>query len=221
MRVDDRRSVPDRVRSATIRSPMRAVFWIPVAALAIAAAGFWLVTKGADATTAAKTSSESQNARNLPDVTMLDQRGNPVRFYEDVVKGRSVVIQFMYTRCDGVCPAATDTLLEARDLLKDRLGKDLWFVSISLDERDTPQDLADYAESRGIGEGWTLLTGASSDVESLRRALGAYDPDPEVDAVRSNHSAGLVLGNDRLDRWTMASGLGSASALVRSIRRML
>lgn len=198
---------------------MRATLWIPVAALS--AAAVWLVTTAADAPTALPSSSAGHNARNLPDVTMLDQRGNPVRFYEDVVKGRSVVIQFMYTRCDGICPAATDTLLEARDLLKDRLGKDLWFVSISLDERDTPQDLEDYAASRGIGEGWTLLTGAAADVEALRRALGAYDPDPEVDAVRSNHSAGLVLGNDRLDRWTMASGLGSASALVRSIRRML
>lgn len=198
---------------------MRAALWIPVAALS--AAAVWLVTAAADAPSALPSSSAGRNARNLPDVTMLDQRGNPVRFYEDVVKGRSVVIQFMYTRCDGICPAATDTLLETRDLLKDRLGKDLWFVSISLDERDTPKDLADYAASRGIGDGWILLTGAAADVESLRRALGAYDPDPAVDSVRSNHSAGLVLGNDRLDRWTMASGLGSSTGLVRSIRRVL
>jgi len=187
-----------------------------LAAAAVATAAYAVSTHGT-----ASAGAIAKNARALPDVAMLDQRGNRVRFYSDVVQDKSVVIQFMYTRCDGICPAATDTLLEARDLLKDRIGKDLWFVSISLDERDTPQDLADYAASRGIGEGWTLLTGAAADVEALRRALGAYDPDPAVDSVRSNHSAGLVLGNDRLDRWTMASGLGSASALVRSIRRAL
>lgn len=196
---------------------MRPSQWIPaLAAAVVAVTAYALKTHGP-----ASTGSVGKNARGLPDVAMLDQHGNRVRFYSDVVQGKSVVIQFMYTRCDGICPAATETLLEARDLLKDRLGKDLWFVSISLDERDTPQDLADYATSRGIGDGWTLLTGASADVESLRRALGAYDPDPAVDSVRSNHSAGLVLGNDRLDRWTMASGLGSATALVRSIRRTL
>ena len=161
------------------------------------------------------------NARGIPNVAMTDQHGRVVRLYDEVIRGRCVVIQFMYTQCDGVCPAATAALVEAQTLLGDRLGKDVFFVSISLDEQDTAADLAAYAETNGMGPGWTLLAGAKDDVEQVRRALGAYDPDPEVDAVRSNHSAGLVLGNDRKDRWTMASGLGSASALVRSIRRLL
>ncbi len=196
---------------------MRTSTWIPFVAAAVVAAAAFAVTRGAPGGFDAR----PVNARAIPDVEMLDQHGKRVRFYEDIVKDKAVVIQFMYTRCDGICPAATDTLLAARAEMQDRIGKDLWFVSVSLDERDTPEDLADYANSRGIGEGWILLTGATSDVETLRRALGAYDPDPAIDAVRSNHSAALVLGNDRLDRWTMASGLGSASALVRSIRRTL
>ncbi len=162
------------------------------------------------------------NRRGLPNAVLLDQHGAPRRFYDDVVSGHSVVIQFMYTRCDGVCPAATDSMVAAQERLRDRLGKDLRFVSISLDsERDAPEDLADYAAAHGMDESWILLTGAADDVEGLRRALGAYDPDPIVDQDRANHSASLVIGNDRRDCWTMVSGLGPAAAIERSVRRIL
>ncbi len=162
-----------------------------------------------------------QNARGIPNAPFVDQHGRTLRLYDDVIRGHAVVVQFMYTQCDGVCPASTATLVEAQAQFADRFGKDLRFVSISLDERDGPQELADYASSRGMADGWILLSGKPEDIESVRRALGAYDPDPEVDAVRSNHSAGLVLGNDAKDRWTMASGIGSAASLARSIRRIL
>ena len=187
-------------------------------AAALAAVGLFAACGGSNA---AASDATGANARGIPNVALTDQHGRVVRLYDDVIRGRCVVIQFMYTRCDGVCPAATASLVETQTLLGDQLGKDVFFVSISLDEQDTAADLAAYAESNGMGAGWTLLAGAKDDVEQVRRALGAYDPDPEVDAVRSNHSAGLVLGNDPKDRWTMASGLGSASALVRSIRRLL
>jgi len=162
-----------------------------------------------------------QNARGIPNATFVDQHGRSLRLYDDVICGHSVVLQFMYTQCEGVCPASTATLVEAQAAFEDSFGKNLRFVSISLDERDGPQELADYASNRGMADGWILLSGKSNDIESVRRALGAYDPDPEVDSVRSNHSAGLVLGNDAKDRWTMASGLGSVAPLVRSIRRIL
>lgn len=162
------------------------------------------------------------NRREFPNVTLLDQHGAPRRFYDDVVSGHSVVIQFMYTRCDGVCPAATQSMVAAQERLRDRLGQDLRFVSISLDsQRDTSADLADYAASHGMDESWILLTGADEDIERLRRSLGAYDPDPIVDQDRANHSASLVIGNDVRDCWTMVSGLGPAAAIERSVRRIL
>lgn len=186
-------------------APLCAV--LPIAALLLASCGAEASTKGT-------------NARSLPDVVLQDQHGADVRFYADVVAGRSVVVQFFYTRCDGVCPAATESLCAVQDRVTD-LRDRVRFVSISLDERDTPQDLADYARSRGMHDEWILLRGDRAAIESLRTALGARDPDPEVDAVRSNHSAGLVLGNDLVDRWTMVSGLGSPAAIERSIRRLV
>lgn len=167
-----------------------------------------------------QTAAAGRNARSLPDVVLQNQHGEDVRFYRDVVAGHSVVVQFLYTRCDGVCPAATDTLCEVQDRVADLRGR-LRFVSISLDERDTPEDLADYARANGMHPEWVLLRGEPAAIEAVRTALGARDPDPEVDAVRSNHSAGLVLGNDRVDRWTMVSGIGSPAAIERSIRRLV
>ena len=162
-----------------------------------------------------------RNARQLPNPQLVDQHGRRVRFYDDLIADRTVVIQFMYTRCDGACPAATSTLVAAQRELAELMGRDVFFVSISIDpERDTPSDLAAYADAHGAGDGWTFVTGAPADIEALRRALGAYDLDPEVDKLRSNHSAMLVVGNDRKDRWTMVSGLSTATAVARAIRRV-
>lgn len=168
----------------------------------------------------AEAKAKGANARSLPDVVLQDQHGHDVRFYSDVIAGRCVVVQFFYTRCDGVCPAATESLCAVQDRVAD-LRDRVRFVSISLDERDTPENLADYARARGLHDEWVLLRGEQAAIESVRTALGARDPDPEVDAVRSNHSAGLVLGNDLVDRWTMVSGIGSPAAIERSIRRLV
>ena len=101
----------------------------------------------------------------LPNPVLVDQTGRSVRFYDDLVAGRTVVIQFFYTRCDGVCPAATATLLDVQAELGARLGRDVFFVSISIDpERDTDADLADYAAAHGVRAGWTLVTGAPADM---------------------------------------------------------
>jgi protein SCO1/2 len=162
-----------------------------------------------------------RNARQLPNPQLVDQHGRRVRFYDDLVADRTVVIQFMYTRCEGACPAATSTLVAAQRELAELMGRDVFFVSISIDPaRDTQGDLAAYADAHGVGDGWTFVTGAPADIEALRRALGAYDLDPEVDKQRSNHSAMLVVGNDRKDRWTMVSGLSTATAVARAIRRV-
>src|SRR5262245_14532219 len=134
-----------------------------------------------------------RNARQLPNPQLVDQHGRQVRFYDDLVAGRTVVIQFMYTRCEGACPAATSTLVAAQRELAELMGRDVFFVSISIDpERDTQGDLAAYAEAHGVGAGWTFVTGAPADIEALRRALGASALAPAVDKLRSYHSATLT-----------------------------
>jgi len=163
-----------------------------------------------------------KNLRSLPNYVVTDQHGNKLRFYDDVIAGHAVVLQFMYTRCDGICPAATGNLVSARRICLGQGGSDLRFISISLDPaRDTPEDLTEYSRISGMDNEWILLTGKPAEIEEIRKALGAKDPDPVLDSQRSSHSAGIVLGNDKYDRWAMISGLSPGSAIARSILRIL
>ncbi len=164
---------------------------------------------------------QGANARHLPNPEVVDQHGRSVHFYDDLIAGKKVVVQFMYTRCNGICPAATASLQELQTRFGDCLGKDLHFVSISLDPvRDDVAALAEYARIHGIGAGWSVVSGAPDDIDALRFALGGYDLDPAIDAERSNHSAMLVLGNDAKDRWTMVNGLSPVPAIARAIDRL-
>jgi protein SCO1/2 len=163
-----------------------------------------------------------RNPQHLPNPVLTTEQGKKVHFFDDLVEGRNVVIQFMYTRCDGICPATTGNLLRVHRALADRIGRDLFIVSISLDpERDSPAALARHAAQLGNKRGWTFVTGRRADLEALRKRLGARDPDPVVDADRTQHSGLLVVGNERLDRWCMISGLSPPSAIVRSIENVI
>lgn len=146
--------------------------------------------------------------RHLPDVELITQDNEKVHFYTDLVKDKRVVIQFMFTRCKDICPVITHHLAAAQRLLNGRVGRDIFFYSISLSpEEDSPKDLKAYAKSHHVGgPGWTFLTGKPEDILRLRKSLGFFYNDPEEDADRNNHSGMLVVGTEPLMRWTMCEG---------------
>src|SRR5262245_34907613 len=148
-------------------------------------------------------------ARRFPNVVFTTHEGKKVRFYDDVLKGdRIVLVNFMYTHCNGICPGTTCNLLQVQKRLADRFGKDIFLYSITLDpEADPPAVLADYARSNRCGKGWTFLTGRPADVELVRRTLGFTDPDSTVDRDRTNHSGMVLLGNESIDRWMACAAL--------------
>ena len=145
--------------------------------------------------------------RHLPNVQLITQDGNKVRFYDDLVKDRRVVIQFMFARCKDICPIITHHLVEVQRILRDRVGSDIFFYSITLSpEEDSPRDLKAYARMHGVGPGWTFLTGKPDDILLLRKSLGFFYDDPKEDADRNNHSGMLVVGTEPLMRWAMCEG---------------
>jgi len=157
----------------------------------------------------------------IPNVELVTQEGKSVRFYDDLVRDRIVVVQFFFVHCDGICPISTGRMLELQDALGPRLGREVSFLSITLDpERDTPSVLAEHARAIGARPGWTFLTGSEADIQALRRRLGVFDLDPAIDADRNQHAGVLVLGNDRKQRWTMKPATLSASFLMRAIERL-
>ena len=138
----------------------------------------------------------------LPDTLLLTHENRRVRFYRDLVRDRVVLVNLAYTRCTGICPAGLGKLRALQDELGDAFGRDVFAYTITLDpEHDTPRVLAQARRDFGARRGWTFLTGGPTAVDEVRRALGLYDPDPLVDADRSQHSGLLVMGNDPSDRW--------------------
>jgi len=106
-------------------------------------------------------------------------------------------------------------------MLGERVGRDVFFYSITLDPaKDTPEVLDAYAEAYGTGEGWLFLTGDYDDIEDLRYALGIYDPDPIVDADKTQHGAILTFGNEAAAGWGAAPALQSPDLIVESFLRI-
>lgn len=156
--------------------------------------------------------------RNFPNVALRTHDGRAVRFYDDLIKDRIVLLNFMYVECEGVCPGITSNLVKVQKLLGRRVGRDVFMYSITLDpERDTPQALHAYAKAHHVGRGWTFLTGQRGDIERLRRSLGFVDPDPELDKDRSNHIGNVRYGNERLMLWAACPGLADPRWIVESI----
>ncbi len=141
-------------------------------------------------------------ASYFPNVELTTHEGKKVRFFDDLVKDKVVAINFIYTTCPDACPMETARLVEVQKLLGDRLGKDIFFYSISIDPgHDTPEVLKAYAEQWHTAPGWTFLTGKEEDVILLRKKLGVFD----ADTKRTDHNVSMVIGNQKSGRWMKRS----------------
>jgi protein SCO1 len=148
--------------------------------------------------------------------------GRTLHFYDDVMKGKILLINFFFTDCDNVCPLMTENLARLQELLGTRLDNEIRMVSISLQpEHDTPEVLADYAKRYGVGPGWLFLTGKKDDIELLRHRLGFVDIDPAVDADPDQHVGTVRIANEPMHRWAMSPALLSPAALVRAVDRVI
>src|ERR1051325_9627111 len=106
----------------------------------------------------------------VPNVIVQTHVSKTVHFYDDLVKDKVVVINFMYPTCNGVCPGITANLSQLQDLLGNRLGRDIFMISITLDPKeDTPAVLRSYARSIRARPGWCFVTGQDDDIQTLRR----------------------------------------------------
>lgn len=154
----------------------------------------------------------------FPNLLLTTHLGKKVRFYDDLLKDKLVIINFMYAKCDGVCPGITTNLVRVQKLLGDRVGRDIFMYSFTLKpEQDTPRSLAAYAEMHNVKPGWLFLTGSPADMELLRRKLGYTDPDPVVDADKSSHIGNVRYGNEPRELWGSCPGLAKPKWIAESI----
>jgi copper(I)-binding protein/cytochrome oxidase Cu insertion factor (SCO1/SenC/PrrC family) len=141
-------------------------------------------------------------ANYFPNTPLITQDGEDVRFFDDLIEGKVVLVNFIYTACVDTCPLETAQLVRVQRILGDRLGKDVFFYSISIDpEHDTPAVLAEYKER--FGANWTFLTGEESEIIHLRRKLGLYVE--EIQDGSLNHNVNMIIGNQATGRWMKRS----------------
>ena len=188
----------------------------------------WLKWAGSTAVAPALAASASVAAAKtvprsvyFPYTIVQTQNGMKLRFYDDVIKGKIVVINMMYAVCTGICPGNTANLLQVQKALGNRLGKDILMVSMTLQPQfDTPQALLDYVKRYDIQPGWIFLTGQPKEMDVIRRKLGFFNEDPKIDGDLANHTGMVRVGNERLDRWFMVPALSRPQQMARAILQL-
>jgi protein SCO1 len=156
----------------------------------------------------------------IPNVALTTQDGKVVHFYDDLLKGKKVAINLIYTRCTSTCPLETAKLSQVKKILGDRVGKDVFFISISIDpEHDTPEVLKAYAEKFHAGEGWTFLTGDDNDIKLIARKLGLSSLSDAKN--RDGHQPALMIGDVDGGNWMRNSAVDNPQFLAGTIVNFL
>ncbi len=149
---------------------------------------------------------------NIPDVEVLDQNGRKLRFYSDLVRGKTVVVNFIFTTCTTICPPLGATFARVQRELGGRAGRDVHFISVSVDPvTDTPERLKAWGAKFKAADGWTFVTGARPDIDELLRALAASSARPE------DHSPTILVINDEKNVVTRTYGLARPSQIIKII----
>jgi protein SCO1/2 len=162
-------------------------------------------------------------ALSVPDIEVVNQDGQHVRFNSQVVEGRIAIVTGFFTTCSSMCPITQEKLSQVAKLLGPRLGKDVVIVSVSVDaENDTPARMKEWAEKFHIGHGWTLLSGNRTEVDTLLKSLGLFVE------LRQRHQSALMIGSAatgwvRISSWTapeklarLAESMSSAKPVVNA-----
>lgn len=154
--------------------------------------------------------------RYFTDVQLVNQNGDTMRLYSDLIGGKTVIINSFFASCAGSCPVMAGNFAQIQEHLGDRLGKDVVLISISVDPlTDTPAKLKEYAGHFHAKPGWYFLTGAKSNVDLALKKLGQYVED------RNDHLNVIIIGNDRTGLWKKAFGLAKPAELIPIVDSVL
>src|SRR6266850_611488 len=146
----------------------------------------------------ATTQSADRAEDTLPNVVVQTQDGTRLRFYDDLIKGKVVLINFMFTSCTTQCPLTTANLVKVEEALGERLGRDVVMISITVDPAvDTPAVLKKYSLRYQTKAGWHFVTGSRKDIDLIRRRLGGLDNTGD----KTQHTGIVIYGNETTGQW--------------------
>jgi protein SCO1/2 len=155
---------------------------------------------------------------HFPNVVLTNQDNKKLRFYDDLLKGKIVVIQFMFSNCERLCPMVTPNLVKVQKELEKQWPKKVHIVSITVDpDHDTPQVLKAYAEKFHVQPGWQFLTGRRADIDHIRRELGLYYPED----TQFEHMNMITIGREPTGQWITMRALNRPDVIAYTVRRLI
>ena len=168
------------------------------------------------ATTSTTNNAESTAQKYFTDTLLVNQDGEKMRFYSDLLQGKTVIINSFFATCQGSCLPITRNLEKVQEALGDRLGKDARIISISVDPTvDTPNALKAFSKKFHARPGWYFLTGSKENVDFILKKLGQYVEE------KNDHFNIVIIGNERTGLWKKAFGLAKSEELVKVVDSVL
>jgi len=164
----------------------------------------------------AQESAPSDAQKYFTDTVLINQDGEKMRFYSDLIKGKTVIIDSFFATCQGSCLPMNRNLEKVQEALGDRLGKDAYIISISVDPTvDTPPALKAYSKKLNARLGWYFLTGDKASVDFVLTKLGQFVDD------KQDHLNIFIIGNERTGLWKKAFGLAKSEELVKVVESVI
>ncbi|HEY0365430.1 MAG TPA: SCO family protein [Pyrinomonadaceae bacterium] len=159
---------------------------------------------------------ENKAQKYFTDTILINQDGQRMRFYSDLLKDKTVIIDTFFATCTASCLPMNRNLAQIQEALGDRLGKDLHIISISVDSTvDTPTALKAYSKKLNARPGWYFLTGDKESVDFILKKLGQFVDD------KNGHLNIFLIGNDRTGLWKKAFGLAKSDELMKVVESVL
>ena len=164
-----------------------------------------------------KTADEpSQAQKYFTDVELIDQDGKKIRFYSDVLKGKTVVVNAFFTTCTSVCPPMNRNMEKIQEAFGERVGRDVFLVSMTVDpETDTPARLKEYSQKFHAGAGWIFLTGKKENLELALYKLGQYVE------KKDDHKTIFIIGNEPTGLWKKAFGIANVAEIIQVVESVV
>jgi len=156
--------------------------------------------------------SRSEMSVSVPSVNVLRADGKRMTLSEAIEDGRPVMLNFIFTSCNAICPVTSMVFVEFREKLgaaRDQIN----MVSISIDpEQDTPRRLTAYAKRFGSAGTWPHFTSSSADSAEIQRAFGSWRGD------KMNHQPITYLRSAPGRPWIRIDGFAPPEVLVREVQ---
>lgn len=208
-------------------SRRKLVTWGAMAPLAGVAAAVAKASGKSPAQSAPLTESDLARRRiqqsHLPNLPLLTHEGKKVMFYDDLIKGKIVTLNFFYAKCDEICPMVTANLARVQKMFGADVGTKFYMYSFTLKPaEDDVHVIREYRKKFHAGPGWTFLTTSKpDDMEIIRKGIGFTYPDPKIDADKTQHIGNVRYGNEPLMLWGACPGMAKTQFVAEAINWML